>query len=126
MYLGPTGVGKTRLVEVLAYLLFGSYDAMVKIDCSELQERHEISRLIGAPPGYVGYNDEPYLSQRRLDSWGYFLEQSDPEVADRIRALHDRIEALQAQVEGFEVKNGIKHGTKMAAGEKLPPELAKI
>lgn len=126
MYLGPTGVGKTRLVEVLAYLLFGAYDAMVKIDCSELQERHEISRLIGAPPGYVGYNDEPYLSQRRLDYWGYFTEQTDPEVADRIQELHDRIETLQAQAKEFEDKNGVKHGIKMAAGEKPPPELAQL
>src|SRR3989344_3814444 len=53
-YLGPTGVGKTRLVEVFAYLLFGQFDAMLKIDCSELQHSHEMSRLIGAPPGYLG------------------------------------------------------------------------
>ncbi len=126
MYLGPTGVGKTRLVEVLAYLLFGSYDAMVKIDCSELQERHEISRLIGAPPGYVGYNNEPWLSQRRLDYWGYLTEQTDPEVADRIQELNDRIEALQAQAKEFEEKNDIKHGAKAAASEKLSPELIEI
>ncbi|MBI2068753.1 MAG: ATP-dependent Clp protease ATP-binding subunit [Candidatus Yanofskybacteria bacterium] len=126
MYLGPTGVGKTRLVEVLAYLMFGAYDAMIKIDCSELQERHEISRLIGAPPGYVGYNDEPYLSQRRLDYWGYLTEQTDPEVADRIKELHDRIEALQTRVKEFEEKSGAKQGAKMAAGGKPPPELAQL
>lgn len=126
MYLGPTGVGKTRLVEVLAYMLFGSYDAMVKIDCSELQQSHELSRLIGAPPGYKGCDDEPWLSQRRLDSWGYFLEQSDPEVASRVRELHDRIEALERQIKEFEKKSGIKHGAKVAADEKLPPEIAKL
>lgn len=126
MYLGPTGVGKTRLVEVLAYLMFGAYDAMIKIDCSELQERHEISRLIGAPPGYVGYDKEPWLSQRRLDYWGYITEQTDPEVVDRIQEFHDRIETLHAQVQELERKSGTKNGAKMAAGGKPLPELAQL
>jgi len=126
IYLGPTGVGKTRLVEVFARLLFGSYEAMVKIDCSELQERHEISRLIGSPPGYVGYNNEPWLSQRRIDSWGYFAEHKDSEPIDQLQELYEKMEALEKEIKEFEQKNGIKHGTKEKKDEKPPPELIEL
>src|SRR5690606_32783334 len=54
LFLGPTGVGKTELARALAEFLFDDQDAMVRIDMSEYQERHTVSRLIGAPPGYVG------------------------------------------------------------------------
>ncbi len=57
MFLGPTGVGKTELAKVLSTQLFGTEDAMVRIDMSEYMEKHSVSRLIGAPPGYVGYDD---------------------------------------------------------------------
>jgi ATP-dependent Clp protease ATP-binding subunit ClpC len=57
MFLGPTGVGKTELAKVLSSLLFGTEDAMVRIDMSEFMEKHSVSRLIGAPPGYVGYDE---------------------------------------------------------------------
>jgi len=57
MFLGPTGVGKTELAKVLSQLLFGTEDAMVRIDMSEYMEKHSVSRLIGAPPGYVGYDE---------------------------------------------------------------------
>ena len=55
MFLGPTGVGKTELARSLAWFLFDDETAMVRLDMSEYQERHTVSRLIGAPPGYVGY-----------------------------------------------------------------------
>lgn len=57
MFLGPTGVGKTELAKVLSTILFGTEDAMVRIDMSEFMEKHSVSRLIGAPPGYVGYDE---------------------------------------------------------------------
>src|SRR5574344_409225 len=57
MFLGPTGVGKTELAKVLSLALFGSEDAMIRIDMSEYMEKHTVSRLIGAPPGYVGYEE---------------------------------------------------------------------
>jgi len=63
MFLGPTGVGKTELARTLAALLFDSEDAMVRIDMSEYMEKHTVSRLIGAPPGYVGYEEGGQLTE---------------------------------------------------------------
>ncbi|MDI1302135.1 MAG: ATP-dependent chaperone ClpB [bacterium] len=63
LFLGPTGVGKTELCKALANFLFDSDDAMVRIDMSEFMEKHSVSRLIGAPPGYVGYEEGGYLTE---------------------------------------------------------------
>lgn len=64
LFLGPTGVGKTMLAKTLAELLFNSQDAMVRIDMSEYMEKHTVSRLIGAPPGYVGYEEAGQLTEK--------------------------------------------------------------
>ena len=63
MFLGPTGVGKTELCKALAEVLFDSADAMVRVDMSEFMEKHSVARLIGAPPGYVGYEEGGYLTE---------------------------------------------------------------
>jgi ATP-dependent Clp protease ATP-binding subunit ClpB len=63
LFLGPTGVGKTELCKALAEFLFDTQDAMVRIDMSEFMEKHSVSRLIGAPPGYVGYDEGGYLTE---------------------------------------------------------------
>jgi ATP-dependent Clp protease ATP-binding subunit ClpB len=63
LFLGPTGVGKTELCKALAEFLFDSSDAMIRIDMSEFMEKHSVSRLIGAPPGYVGYEEGGYLTE---------------------------------------------------------------
>ena len=63
LFLGPTGVGKTELCKALAEFLFDSGDAMVRIDMSEFMEKHAVSRLVGAPPGYVGYEEGGYLTE---------------------------------------------------------------
>ncbi|MCJ0825778.1 ATP-dependent chaperone ClpB [Luteimonas sp. 50] len=63
LFLGPTGVGKTELTKALADFLFDSSDAMVRIDMSEFMEKHSVARLIGAPPGYVGYEEGGYLTE---------------------------------------------------------------
>jgi ATP-dependent Clp protease ATP-binding subunit ClpB len=63
LFLGPTGVGKTELAKALAGFMFGSEDAMVRIDMSEYMEKHSVSRLIGAPPGYVGYDEGGMLTE---------------------------------------------------------------
>ncbi len=63
LFLGPTGVGKTELCKALAEFLFDSEDAMVRIDMSEFMEKHSVARLVGAPPGYVGYEEGGYLTE---------------------------------------------------------------
>lgn len=63
MFLGPTGVGKTELAKALAVHLFSTEDAMVRLDMSEYMEKHTVSRLIGAPPGYVGYDEGGQLTE---------------------------------------------------------------
>src|SRR5215510_12331384 len=68
LFLGPTGSGKTRVVEAAAQVLFGDANAIVKIDCAEFQQSHEIAKLIGSPPGYLGHREtSPLLSQENLD-----------------------------------------------------------
>ena len=63
-FLGPTGVGKTQLAKVLAKYLFDSDDALIRIDMSEYMEKFSISRLVGAPPGYVGYEEGGQLTEK--------------------------------------------------------------
>jgi ATP-dependent Clp protease ATP-binding subunit ClpB len=68
LFLGPTGSGKTRSVEAAAEILFGDPYAMIKVDCAEFQHSHEISKLIGSPPGYLGHREtQPLLSQEHID-----------------------------------------------------------
>jgi ATP-dependent Clp protease ATP-binding subunit ClpB len=68
LFLGPTGCGKTRIVEAAAEILFGTSSAIVKIDCAEFQHGHEIAKLIGSPPGYLGHREtHPLITQEALD-----------------------------------------------------------
>ncbi len=70
LFLGPTGSGKTRVVEVVAESLFGDPRACIKIDCAEFQHSHEIAKLIGSPPGYLGHREtHPLLTQEALNQW---------------------------------------------------------
>ena len=70
LFLGPTGSGKTRVVEAMAEALFGDARAAVKIDCAEFQHSHEIAKLIGSPPGYLGHREtHPLLTQEALNQW---------------------------------------------------------
>ena len=85
IFLGPTGVGKTWLAKALAEFLFGSEDALIKIDMSEFMERHNVSRLVGAPPGYVGFDEGGQLTEAvRRKSYSVVLldeiEKAHPEV----------------------------------------------
>ncbi|MFB3813033.1 MAG: AAA family ATPase [Terriglobales bacterium] len=70
LFLGPTGSGKTRVVEACAEALFGDPRAMIKIDCAEFQHSHEIAKLIGSPPGYLGHREtHPLLTQEAINQW---------------------------------------------------------
>jgi len=85
MFLGPTGVGKTELAKALAEFLFGSEEALIKLDMSEFMERHNVSRLVGSPPGYVGYEEGGQLTEavrRRPYSVVLFdeIEKAHPEA----------------------------------------------
>ncbi len=85
VFLGPTGVGKTELAKALAEFMFGSEDALIKIDMSEFMERHNVSRLVGAPPGYVGFDEGGQLTEAvRRKSYAVVLldevEKAHPEV----------------------------------------------
>jgi ATP-dependent Clp protease ATP-binding subunit ClpC len=85
IFMGPTGTGKTLLARALAEFLFGSEDALIKIDMSEFMERHNVSRLVGAPPGYVGYDEGGQLTEAvRRKSYSVVvldeIEKAHPEV----------------------------------------------
>src|SRR5205809_6638833 len=70
LFMGPTGSGKTRVVEASAEILFGNPRAFIKIDCAEFQHSHEIAKLIGSPPGYLGHRETPpLLTQEALDQY---------------------------------------------------------
>jgi ATP-dependent Clp protease ATP-binding subunit ClpA len=76
LFLGPTGSGKTRVVEAAAEVLFGDPNAVIKVDCAEFQHSHEIAKLIGSPPGYLGHRETPpLLTQENLDR---FHTETDP------------------------------------------------
>jgi len=89
LFLGPTGVGKTELAKALAEFMFGSEDALLQLDMSEFMERHTVARLVGAPPGYVGYEDAGQLTEtvrRRPFTVVCFdeVEKAHPEVANML------------------------------------------
>lgn len=95
LFLGPTGVGKTELTKALAEFLFDSDDAMIRIDMSEFMEKHSVARLIGAPPGYVGYEEGGYLTEAvRRKPYSVILldevEKAHPDVFNiLLQALDD-------------------------------------
>ncbi|MDB5171107.1 MAG: ATPase with chaperone, ATP-binding subunit [Candidatus Saccharibacteria bacterium] len=94
LFLGPTGVGKTELAKALAWLVFGDEDAMVRIDMSEYMERHATARLIGAPPGYVGYEEGGQLTERvRRKPYSVLLldeiEKAHPDVHNILLQVFD-------------------------------------
>jgi len=94
LFLGPTGVGKTYLVQALSEFMFGSTDAMIRLDMSEFMERHTVSRLVGAPPGYIGYDDGGQLTDtvRRKSFCAILLdeiEKAHPDVFNLLLQIFD-------------------------------------
>jgi ATP-dependent Clp protease ATP-binding subunit ClpC len=109
IFLGPTGVGKTELARTLAEFLFGGEDAMIRVDMSEFQERHTVSRLVGAPPGYVGYEEAGQLTEqvrRRPYSVVLFdeIEKAHPDVFNTLLQILDdgRLTDAQGRTVNFE------------------------
>ena len=94
LFLGPTGVGKTELVRALAEFMFGSEDNLIRLDMSEFQERHTVARLIGAPPGYIGYEEGGQLTEA-VRRKGYCtilldeIEKAHPEVFNILLQIFD-------------------------------------
>jgi ATP-dependent Clp protease ATP-binding subunit ClpC len=97
IFLGPTGVGKTELAKALAFLMFGDENAMIRLDMSEYMEKHSVSKLIGSPPGYVGYDEGGQLTEkirRRPYSVVLFdeIEKAHPDIFNiMLQVLEDGI-----------------------------------
>ena len=91
LFMGPTGVGKTETVRALAKTLLGSRDSITRIDCVEFQESHECTKLLGAPPSYMGYNDPPRLTQKAIDRYQTPSTKINVLLFDEIEKGHARL-----------------------------------
>ena len=112
LFLGPTGVGKTELARALAEFLFDSEQAMVRIDMSEYMEKHSVSRLIGAPPGYIGYDEGGQLTEAvRRHPYSVILldeiEKAAPEVFNILLQLLDDGRLTDSQGRTVDFKNAV-------------------
>jgi ATP-dependent Clp protease ATP-binding subunit ClpC len=112
IFLGPTGVGKTELTKALAEFMFGSEDALVQLDMSEFMERHSVARLVGAPPGYVGYEDAGQLTEalrRRPYSIVVFdeVEKAHPETFNMLLQIMEEGQLSDARGRKVDFRNAI-------------------
>ncbi|MEP1554749.1 AAA family ATPase, partial [Paraglaciecola sp.] len=112
LFLGPTGVGKTELCKTLAGFLFDTQDAMVRIDMSEFMEKHSVSRLVGAPPGYVGYEEGGYLTEAvRRKPYSVILldevEKAHPDVFNILLQVLDDGRLTDGQGRTVDFKNTV-------------------
>ena len=112
MFLGPTGVGKTELTKALARFMFGSEEALIQLDMSEFMERHTVSRLVGAPPGYVGYEEAGQLTEalrRRPYSIVVFdeVEKAHPEAHNMLLQIMEEGHLSDARGHKVDFRNAI-------------------
>jgi len=129
MFLGPTGVGKTELVRTLAWFLFDDENAMVRLDMSEYQERHTVSRLIGAPPGYIGYEEGGQLTEavRRRPYRVVLLdevEKAHPEVFNTLLQILDDGRLTDGHGRTVDFKNTLIIMTSNAGVELIKREMS--
>ncbi|MEI8348876.1 MAG: ATP-dependent Clp protease ATP-binding subunit [Candidatus Omnitrophota bacterium] len=122
LFLGPTGVGKTLFAKTIADVLFGSQNEMIRLDMSEYKERHEISKLIGSPPGYIGHEEEGQLTGKlRSKPYSVVLldevEKAHSEVWDTFLQLFDEGRLTDSKGRTIDAKNAI-----FVMTSNLPPE----
>ncbi|MGY1634892.1 ATP-dependent Clp protease ATP-binding subunit, partial [Geodermatophilus sp. SYSU D01186] len=130
LFLGPTGVGKTELARALAEALFGDEDRMIRLDMSEFQERHTVSRLVGSPPGYVGYEDAGQLTEavrRRPYSVVLFdeIEKAHPDVFNTLLQVLDDGRLTDSQGRTVDFRNTVlimtsNLGSELIQGRNAP------
>jgi ATP-dependent Clp protease ATP-binding subunit ClpC len=124
MFLGPTGVGKTELTKALAKFMFGSEEALIQLDMSEFMERHTASRLVGAPPGYIGYEEAGQLTEalrRRPYSIVVFdeVEKAHPEVHNMLLQIMEEGHLTDAKGRTVDFRNAIVVMTTNVGAEEI-------
>nr|MDA8219456.1 ATP-dependent Clp protease ATP-binding subunit [Dehalococcoidales bacterium] len=129
IFLGPTGVGKTELVKTLAEFMFGSEDAMVKLDMSEFMERHSVARLVGSPPGYVGYEEGGQLTEAvRRKSYSVILldeiEKAHPDVFNMLLQIMEDGYLTDAKGRRVDFRNTIMILTSNVGAEALKRDVS--
>lgn len=124
LFLGPTGVGKTELCKALAEAMFGTENAMIRVDMSEYMEKHSVSKLVGSPPGYVGYEEGGQLSERvRRNPYAVILfdevEKAHPDVFNILLQVLDDGHITDAQGRRVDFKNTILIMTSNAGASRI-------
>ncbi len=124
LFLGPTGVGKTELSKALADVVFGSEQSMIRVDMSEYMEKHSVSRLVGSPPGYVGYDEGGQLSEKvRRNPYSVVLfdeiEKAHPDVFNILLQVLDEGHITDGQGRKIDFKNTILIMTSNAGAQSI-------